>query len=270
MRGTGPVIPQLFSVDQTASTPRSELINLQEQDAVLGRVLRYIQHHRRPTRRECTEEPRGVMKLLRHWPRLSIKEGVLYKVKKDRQMNTTTLQFVVPDSLKSKVLHGLHDSAGYQDQVHTLSLARQRFFWIGMERDIINHVKNCFRCVVGKTPEPNDRAPLESIRTSGPMELVCIDIWTAEQTDKKCVDVLVVTDHFSKLSHAFTCKNQSAKQVASRLWNDFFCIYGFPKRIHSDQGANFESRLIKELLEMAGVQKSHTTPYHPMGNGVVE
>ncbi|XP_075935390.1 uncharacterized protein LOC142935134 [Anarhichas minor] len=102
------------------------------------------------------------------------------------------------------------------------------------------------------------------------MELVCIDFWTAEQTDKKSVDVLVVTDHFSKLSHAFPCKNQSAKQVARRLWNDFFCIYGFPKRIHSDQGANFESHLIKELLEMAGIQKSHTTPYHPMGNGVVE
>lgn len=124
--------------------------------------------------------------------------------------------------------------------------------------------------MVGKTPEPNDRAPLERIYTSEPMELVCIDFWTAEQSDKKCVDVLVVTDHFSKLSHAFPCKNQSAKQVACRLWNDFFCIYGFPKRIHSDQGANFESRLIKELLEMAGVQKSHTTPYHPMGNGVVE
>jgi hypothetical protein len=54
------------------------------------------------------------------------------------------------------------------------------------------------------------------------------------------------------------------------LWDDFFCVYGFPKRIHSDQGANFESRLLKELLEMAGVKKSHTTPYHPMGNGVTE
>uniref|UniRef100_A0AAR2KZM2 Integrase catalytic domain-containing protein n=1 Tax=Pygocentrus nattereri TaxID=42514 RepID=A0AAR2KZM2_PYGNA len=102
------------------------------------------------------------------------------------------------------------------------------------------------------------------------MELVCIDFWTAELSDKKTIDVLVVTDHFSKMSHAFPCRNQSAKQVARRLWNDFFCVYGFPKRIHSDQGANFESRLIKDLLEMAGVHKSHTTPYHPMGNGITE
>lgn len=75
-------------------------------------------------------------------------------------MNKTIYQFVVPDSLKAQVLRGLHDSAGHQGQARTLSLATQRFFWIGMECDIINHVRNCFRCVVGKTPEPNDRAPL--------------------------------------------------------------------------------------------------------------
>lgn len=270
MRGTGPAIPQLVSDEQPCSLAKSELANLQEQDGVLGRVSYYIQRHRRPTRRERAGESCGVVKLLRHWPKLSIKNGLLYKIKKDRHMTKKIYQFVVPDSLKAQVLHGLHDSAGHQGQVRTLSLARQRFFWIGMERDIINHVRSCFRCVVGKTPEPNDRAPLESICTTEPMELVCIDFWTAEQTDKKCIDVLVVTDHFSKLSHAFPCKSQSAKQVARRLWDDFFCIYGFPKRIHSDQGANFESQLIKELLEMAGIQKSHTTPYHPMGNGVVE
>ncbi|RXN22815.1 interleukin-1 receptor accessory -like 1-A isoform X3 [Labeo rohita] len=45
---------------------------------------------------------------------------------------------------------------------------------------------------------------------------------------------------------------------------------GHQERIHSDQGANFESQLIRELLEVAGVKKSRTTAYHPMGNGHVE
>lgn len=40
--------------------------------------------------------------------------------------------------------------------------------------------------------------------------------------------------------------------------------------VHSDQGTNFESNLVAELLWLAGVAKSHTTAYHPMGNGVTE
>lgn len=59
--------------------------------------------------------------------------------------------------------------------------------------------------------------------------LVCIDVWTAESSDKKSTDVLVMTHHFSKLALAFPCRNQSAKQVPRCLWDKFFCIYGFPK-----------------------------------------
>lgn len=99
---------------------------------------------------------------------------------------------------------------------------------------------------------------------------MCIDFWSAEDANNKSVDVLVVTDHFTKLAGAYPCPNQSARTVAHVLWNNFFSIYGFPACIHSDRGANFESSLIAELLRMAGVDKSHTMPYHPMGNGQAE
>ena len=54
------------------------------------------------------------------------------------------------------------------------------------------------------------------------------------------------------------------------LFDNFIVHYGFPARIHSDQGQKFESKLIKELCEIAKVEKPRTTPYHPMGNGQVK
>ena len=53
------------------------------------------------------------------------------------------------------------------------------------------------------------------------------------------------------------------------MWDNFICHYGFPEKFISDQGRNFESDLIK-LCKIAGVQKLHTTPYHPQGNGQCE
>lgn len=263
-------IPPFVNVDQTAALNVSTLSTAQQQDYAVSRVLFYVQRHRRPGKRERASESRPVIRLLKHWKKLTIRDGMLFRVKRDNHVNKKLHQFIVPDALKQQVLYGLHDAAGHQGRSRTLSLARQRFFWTGMDRDIANYVRNCMRCIVGKTPEPKDRAPLENIHTSEPVELICIDFWTAEQGDNRSVDVLVATDHFTKVAYAFPCKNQSAKQVAHHLWNGLFCVYGFPRRVHSDQGPSFESKLMKELLDMAGVKKSHTTPYHPMGNGITE
>ncbi|XP_062376121.1 uncharacterized protein LOC134064271 [Sardina pilchardus] len=139
-----------------------------------------------------------------------------------------------------------------------------------MDRDVREYVRHCQRCIVSKMAEPAGRAPLESIVTSRPLQLVCIDFWSAEDSRNRSVDVLVMTDHFTRLAQAFACRDQSAKQVARVLLEKYFCVYGFPERIHSDQGPSFESELIAELLQLSGVRKSHTTPYHPMGNGSVE
>jgi transposase InsO family protein len=77
--------------------------------------------------------------------------------------------------------------------------------------------------------------------------------------------ILVITDHFTKYALAVPTKNTTARTTAEAFLNNFVVHYGFPKRIHSDQGANFEGKLIKELCELAGMTKSRTTPYHPQG-----
>ena len=76
----------------------------------------------------------------------------------------------------------------------------------------------------------------------------------------------MITDHFTKYALAIPTKNQTARTTAEAFYNNFIVHYGIPTRLHSDQGANFESDIIKELCKLTEMRKSHTTPYHPQGN----
>ena len=49
-----------------------------------------------------------------------------------------------------------------------------------------------------------------------------------------------------------------------------FSTIGMSQIVHSDQGRNFESAILKQSLEAFGISKSHTTAYHPEGDGMVE
>ena len=42
------------------------------------------------------------------------------------------------------------------------------------------------------------------------------------------------------------------------------------RKMLTDQGKNFESSVVRELCELAGVQKLRTTPYHLERNGQCE
>ena len=158
---------------------------------------------------------------------------------------------------------------GHQGRDRTLSLVRSRFYWPGLENDVEEKIKNCGRCIRRKTPvKPS--AELVNITSSQPMELLFIDFLSVERSKGGHEHILVVTNHFTRYAQAFPTRNQLAKTTARILFENFVVHYGFPARIHSDQGRNFESSLIKELCSLAGVHKSRTTPYHPVGNGMVE
>ena len=245
------------------------IASAQRKDPVLGVWLDALENDVRPNKNIIHESQYGAAHrtLLQTADKLVLVDGKLYRETEmdDRKVK----QLLLPSCYIDQVLRMLHDDIGHPGRDRTLSLLRDRFFWPGMYTDVEEWISGCPRCIRRKTPA-NTRVPLVNIRTTEPLELVCIDYLCLETSKGGFQNVLVITDHFTRYAQAIPTRNQTAKTTAEALFTNFFVHYGIPKRIHADQGANFESRLIQELCEVSGCKKSRTTPYHPQGNGMTE
>ena len=154
-------------------------------------------------------------------------------------------------------MEACHDNMGHLGIERTASLLRDRFYWPSMVEDIEIHIRSCPRCLRFKT-QP-EKAELNPIVATRPMELVHIDYLTIEAPENsrssKDINILIITDHFTRYAQAHITSSQKAHIVAKTLWEHFFVHYGFPEKILSDQGCNFESMLISELCELAQITK---------------
>ncbi len=262
--------PLVADQERTIETNELGKIDWQREQAAdesLSRVIHLLQRGIRPKWDDLRHESSEVQRYVREWSKLIFRDSVLYR--------TTTLdgevtqQLVLPHAFRHIALKGCHDDIGHQGRDRTMWLIRQRFYWPGMDKEVREKVEHCGRCIRRKT-RPRPSAELVSIQSSRPMELVCMDYLTLERSAGGYENILVITDHFTRYAQAIPTRNQTAKSTAKALYENFVCHYSFPARLHSDQGRNFESSVIKELCKLANVEKTRTTPYHPMGNGMVE
>ena len=237
--------------DDQPTVSKYEIHQAPKQDRLVSRVLAFKSEGRRPPIEITKQELPGTKTLLR-------RESGPFK------------QLVLPIKFHRTIFKELHQDMGHLGAKRVVQLARERFYWPRMEKDITHFVTNVCGCLKQRNPNLPARAPLCNITTSAPFELISIDYMHLEKSSGGYEYILVIVDHFTRFGQAYATKNKSSTTVAEKLYNDFVLRFGFPSKILHDQGREFENRLFHQLEYLSGVQRLRTTPYHPPTNGKAE
>eukprot|EP00253_Pinus_taeda_P014947 PITA_14947 len=92
--------------------------------------------------------------------------------------------------------------------------------------------------------------------------------WPTIHQDKQYI--IVCTDYLTKWAKTKAIKAAIEEKVAEFLREDIFYKFGYPKELVIDQGSQFTSNLIEDLLTHHKIKQKTSIPYHPQANGQVE
>ena len=141
-----------------------------------------------------------------------------------------------------------------------------------MAQRMMLSICNCEKCRIfeAKPQIP----PMEPILCTEPLDLVHIDYVSMEVTvgvkEKPVIkNILIIEDHFTCYTQAYVTNNHTAHTMACVLYNKFFSVFRFPRRLMSDQASEFTGQVISELCDL-GITKIRMLPYHPQTNGTIE
>ena len=182
------------------------------------------------------------------------------------------LQPVVPPSLVPRLLRNLHDDHNHQGAAKMIQLIAGRFWFPNRDATIQKFVKSCHTCQVSKQPNESLLRPTHPIETpDNPNELWSADAVvlgsSAANTAAKCI--LVVIDNHSRFVWAKAVKRLT-KEATVDFFAQLFDDVSPPKALLSDNGTNFVSNAVKNLLQKHGVRHMLIPPHRSQANGVVE
>ncbi|KAG5861212.1 hypothetical protein JTB14_019807 [Gonioctena quinquepunctata] len=116
------------------------------------------------------------------------------------------------------------------------------------------------------------KVPLQKFTpTQEPWELTSMDIVRPLVTSMNGNRYLLsFQDYFTKYPEVIPLPDQKADTIARAFVEQIIVRHGTPRKLLTDQGANFTSTLFKEVCKLLNIEKIQTSSYAPTSNGQIE
>lgn len=125
--------------------------------------------------------------------------------------------------------------------------------------------------LVGKPNQKIPPAPLYPIPAIGePFSRVILDcVGPLPRTRTGNQYLLTIMCVATRYPEAVPLRKITSSSVIKAL-TKFFSTFGLPRTIQTNQGTNFQSRLLKQVIKTFNIKHSVSSPYHPESQGALE
>ena len=197
----------VYAIPPCTETPWIESMSVEEmrraqlEDPIIGEFIQMKEKNAvRPTWEEVAPLGNKFKGYWTHWDMFRFCDGVLHKDWVEDGAGRRTL-LVLPEKFRNGALRELHDArvAGHLGQAKTLSRVRERFYWLGHHKDVIEWCKSCIVCVKKGKPQLSQRAPMKIYNVGAPLERIVLDILGPFPESKRGNKlVLCIGDYFTR------------------------------------------------------------------------
>ena len=183
---------------------------------------------------------------------------------KDRDKGNLFL-LVMPEKYEPIIFHTYHDSllAGHQGPFHTAMTIRQKFFIHSLTNKVKRYIEACHTCLKTKPKYTKNRPMYGQIPVDyAPMQDLLIDIKTMSQAFGGYYLLLVITCDQTNFTIAVPLRDRQTKTIAEALIYRVIYLFGPPRQIVCEKGAEFTSAIVQAILTMLNCRLKVISPYN--------
>lgn len=192
----------------------------------------------------------------------TMNDGVLYCYNND---DSEDAQLVIPSEERPTILNYYHndETAGHYGIERTMRKITGRYYWPGIRKDIEKHVRECMECQRYKATNLKPAGLYQTVSSNQRFEVIAIDLFGPLPVSPEGFQwIYIIEDIASRWIELFPLKLATAEACAKTLINEVFLRYGVPRKIISDNGAQFVSAVMHKVVFCLNIEHTLTPVYH--------
>ncbi|XP_060211889.1 uncharacterized protein LOC132639463 [Lycium barbarum] len=135
--------------------------------------------------------------------------------------------------------------------VQAIKILRAGYFWMTMESDCCKYVQRFHQCQIYSDLIKVPLSELNAMSSLCPFVACGMDVIGPIEpaASNGHQFILVAIDYFTKWVEATSHKSVIKKMVADFIRNNIICRFGIPEFVITDNGANLNSHMMKDICE---------------------